>query len=335
MKELLTLKYLQLDDRKLSEQWLFRLSILIPLSISILLCIPLWFKTEWDFSAKGYDVFLNLYKLPIGVLSLSIPFVAIVAHIHRTIQTSEQISTTRRKNAADSFFAHHKFMIEAINKISDKNTTIFDGVKYKIDDPYHLYDNFFKNSSYENGIDTSNISFLVEKIESKINIIKTSLFIAKEEMDNKHLKIKLLIDIMMSFKQIEAIFTINVPESKHNFIVMDKNDECTVMLVLPSRTEADIKERLKNLLYYTRKLFQLINKQFVNDSDMSFYANITTGDFFFFNEVYSDALNTRMKEQFAMDLENSKKLDNDYLKYKDILQKINDASKITNNMFAQ
>ncbi|WP_447870989.1 hypothetical protein [Serratia fonticola] len=335
MKKLLTLKFLQLDDRKLSEQWLFRLSILIPLSISILLCIPLWFKTEWDFSAKGYDVFLNLYKLPIGVLSLSIPFVAIVAHIHRTIQTSEQISTTRRKNAADSFFAHHKFMIEAINKISDKNTSTLDEKKYKIDDPYHLYDNFFKNSSYENGIDTNNISFLVDKIENKINIIKKSIVTAKEEMNNKHLKIKLLIDIMMAFKEIEAIFTINVPASKHNFIVMDKNHECTVMLVLPSRTEADIKDRLKNLLYYTRKLFQLINKQFINDDDLHFYANITTNDFFFFNEVYADTINTRMKEQFAITFESSKKLENDYLEYKNILQRRIDANKSMHNMFAQ
>ncbi|CAI0768873.1 Uncharacterised protein [Serratia fonticola] len=217
MKKPLTLKFLQLDDRKLSEQWLFRLSILIPLSISILLCIPLWFKTEWDFSAKGYDAFLNLYKLPIGVLSLSIPFVAIVAHIHRTIQTSEQISTTRRKNAADSFFAHHKFMIEAINKISEKNMSRFLNYKYKIEDPYHLYDNFFKNSSYEKGIDSSNINSLVDKIENEVENIKASLCIAKEEMDNKHLKITLLAEIMRAVKEIESILSIRVPTSRQKF----------------------------------------------------------------------------------------------------------------------
>ncbi|MBP1010334.1 hypothetical protein [Serratia fonticola] len=319
MKKLLTLKFLQLDDRKLSEQWLFRLSILIPLVISIMLCIPLWLKTEWDLSAQGYDVFLNLYKLPIGVLSLSIPFVAIVAHIHRTIQTSEQINTTRRKNAADSFFSHHKFMIEAINKISEKDITILHNYKYKIDDPYHLYANFFKNSSYENGIDTRNIPLLVDEIDKEVNEIKKSIVSAREEINNKHLKIILLSELLQSIRTLEEILTICIPESKQNYVVMDKNDKSTVMLVMASRSEIDIKERLDSLLYCIRKVFQLLNIKFNDDNEVHFYSQIKTADYLFFNELFADIIPARIKEQYTIAFKKSNKLDGYYLDYKEKL----------------
>lgn len=97
MKKAIDFKFLQLNERKLSEQWMFWLSISIPLALSITLSIPLWLQTKINISPEGYDNFLRIFKLPIGVLSLSIPLVAIVAHIHRTIQTAEQIQTTRRK----------------------------------------------------------------------------------------------------------------------------------------------------------------------------------------------------------------------------------------------
>ncbi|WP_196062775.1 MULTISPECIES: hypothetical protein [unclassified Serratia (in: enterobacteria)] len=321
MKKSLTLKFLQLDDRKLSEQWLFRLSILIPLIISIMLCIPLWLKTEWDLSAQGYDLFLNLYKLPIGVLSLSIPFVAIVAHIHRTIQTSEQINTTRRKNAADSFFSHHKFMIEAINKISEKDMTILNNYKYKIDDPYHLYANFFKNSSYENGIDTRNIPFLVSEIEKEVDEIKKSITNAREEFNNKHLKIILLSELLISIRTLEGIMTIYIPESKHNYVVMDRNDTSTVMLVMAARSEIDIKERLDNLLYCIRKVFQLLNIKFNDGDDIHFYSKIKTPNYQFFNEVFENITPAITKEQYALALKSSTKLDSYYFEYNKKLKK--------------
>lgn len=94
----------KLDHDRLSKQWPFWISIFSPLIISILLSIPLWIDTTLDISANGYNKFLSIYRLPIGVLSLSIPLVAIVAHIHRTIQTAEQLNAARKKNIADSFF---------------------------------------------------------------------------------------------------------------------------------------------------------------------------------------------------------------------------------------
>lgn len=328
MKKPFTLKYLELDDRKLSEQWLFKLSILIPLLISILLSIPLWLKTQWDFSAKGYDVFLNLYKLPIGILSLSIPFVAIVAHIHRTIQTSEQINTTRRKNAADSFFAHHKFMIESINKISDKEMIILNGYTYKISDPYHLYDNFFKNSSYENGINTSNISFLTKEIENSINNIKKSIVDARELIGNKNLKIVLLSQLISSMEEIERILTIQFKRSKQNFVVMDKNSENTVMLAMASRSEIDIKERLSNLIYCIKKVYQLINIKFEDgdDDDLYFYAELTTPNYCFYDDVFMDIIPARINERFSISLPQSDMLEGYYTNYIEQLQKQKNAN---------
>ncbi|MDY4326471.1 hypothetical protein SOV88_19620 [Pectobacterium brasiliense] len=177
------LKFLELNEKRLSQQWVFRLAIAIPFTISFFLCIPLWFETTFDFSSTGYAKFLSMFSLPIGVLSLSIPLVAIVAHIHRTIQTEVQIQESRGKNIPDSFFSHHKYFMEAFSKIppfsikinTSPNRKVIDEYKSEIKSPIKLYYSLFKNSSYTNGI--NNISFLEEinKIKEKIKEINTNL----------------------------------------------------------------------------------------------------------------------------------------------------------------
>ena len=81
------LRRLALSDESLSKQPLFWLVLLGPLALALLLCLPLWFNADvrLRFTPAGYDDFLNTFKLPIGVWSLSIPLVAIVAHMHRTL----------------------------------------------------------------------------------------------------------------------------------------------------------------------------------------------------------------------------------------------------------
>ncbi|HHQ6588646.1 TPA: hypothetical protein ACSTLS_000169 [Serratia fonticola] len=307
---------LQLDERKLSDQWLFRLAILVPLVISILLCIPLWLETSIDLSAKGYDKFLNLYKLPIGILSLSIPLVAIIAHIHRTIQTAAQIETTKTKNITDSFFSHHKFMIEAFSKIPGKKITLSNQeVDYEIKDPYHLYDSLFKGSSYENGIIATLIPEIKDEIEKKLESIDKSLTEAREDFDNKKSKILLLIEIEMAITSIESAISLESKPTKNNSIIMAKDEHGTAKIVTKFSDELELKEKLNHLLFFSKKVFQILNLPLKSGDTLEFYSIIKTPDYCFFNEVFSDTIPTRLNESFSMSFSSSNKLERELEQY--------------------
>ncbi|HHU0742621.1 TPA: hypothetical protein ACT915_000140 [Serratia marcescens] len=322
MKKTINFKFLQLNERKLSEQWMFWLSILIPLALSITLSIPLWLQTKINISAEGYDNFLRIFKLPIGVLSLSIPLVAIVAHIHRTIQTAEQIQTTRRKNAADSFFSHHKFMIEALGKVATKDIALSNcPVEYKIGDPYQLYDNFFTHSSYENGINTSFLVKATSSIEREINKIEGFLIKSRDNEDNKIEKIYSLREISDSIKTIEGDLTIAVPKFKTNNLVMDRVDGVTVLHVMDYRDEPELKERLRSLVYITKKTFQIINKPYLEPDTVCFYSNLSTPNYYFFNEVFDDVVLTKMSIRHGITVNSANKYDKHYQEYSSTLAK--------------
>ncbi|MBN7768238.1 hypothetical protein JYP33_21070, partial [Pectobacterium brasiliense] len=156
MKKLLSvMKPLSLNEKRLSNQWLFWFFIVTPLIFSIALCIPLWKETSFNFSSTGYTNFLSMFSLPIGVLSLSIPLVAIVAHIHRTIQTEVQIQESRGKNLSDTFYSHHKYHIEEFSKIHPLKIEFtlhhpkkeIKEYESEIKKPIKLYYSLFENSS--------------------------------------------------------------------------------------------------------------------------------------------------------------------------------------------
>ncbi|QXN62328.1 hypothetical protein [Serratia fonticola] len=316
-------KIFQLDERKLSDQWLFRLAILVPLVISILLCIPLWLETSIDLSAKGYDKFLNLYKLPIGILSLSIPLVAIVAHIHRTIQTAEQIQTTRKKNITDSFFSHHKFMIDAFSKIPSRTITLSNQeVEYKIEDPYHVYDNLFKGSSYENGIVTTLITQIKDKIEKQLNSIEDCLFEARDGIEDKKKKVSLLIKIEMAITSIESQVSLGCKPSQSNGVIMARDDHGGAQIITDLSDELELKEKLRTLLFLTRKVFQILNISIETGSTLEIYSLITTPDHNVFNQVFSDRVPTRLSKSYSLYLKGSNKiLDQEFEEYMKDLEK--------------
>ncbi|BEN63114.1 hypothetical protein SMKC072_09360 [Serratia marcescens] len=325
-------KIFQLDERKLSDQWLFKLAILAPLIASIFLCIPLWLETSIDLSAKGYDKFLSLYKLPIGTLSLSIPLVAIVAHIHRTIQTAAQIETTKIKNTTDSFFSHHKFMIEAFSKIPSKKITISNQeVDYEIKDPYHLYDNLFNGSSYENGIIATLIPEIKARIEESLEEINESLIKARDDFDNKKSKVLLLIKIEMAITSIESAISLESKPTKNNSLIMAKDDHGTVKIVTEFLDELELKEKLDRLLFFAKKVFQILNIHLKTEDELEFYSIIKTQNHCFFNEAFNDTVPTKLNKNFGMSINTSNKLDREYEQYLINLEELNFVNSLVND----
>ncbi|CNF35126.1 Uncharacterised protein [Yersinia bercovieri] len=278
----------RLDHESLSKQGPFWLSILIPLVISILLCIPLWIHTTIDLSPDGYGKFLDMYKLPIGILSLSIPLVAIVAHIHRTIQTSEQIKSARDKSKSDSFFSHHKFVIDAFSKIPPK---IIDSYEYKIEDPYSIYAYLFEDASYTNGVNIENLARVKQEFTDVLISISTSIESVSNDK-NRGSRIYEIYNITSEIFKLESMLSITKTNRTWHSLMMDKDELHIRKVIIPFHNESELKKRLATSIYFIRKTLQIVNINIDISDVLDFYTHIDKSGHQVFSLEFKNSIKT-------------------------------------------
>ncbi|HFG5201179.1 TPA: hypothetical protein ACGH3K_004506, partial [Salmonella enterica subsp. enterica serovar Johannesburg] len=157
--------YFEMTEERLTKQNLFKQSIRIPVYSSIYFGVFSWIGHSPQFDAEGFKNFIEISKLPIALLSLSIPFVAIVANIHRTIQTEHQIKKTQQqidlvteKNRSDAYYSHLKNYSDMFKTLpsftlSRRDNLTFDRktIKISVDHTYSLYKKIFTKSSISEG----------------------------------------------------------------------------------------------------------------------------------------------------------------------------------------
>ncbi|NMU40136.1 hypothetical protein [Serratia marcescens] len=166
----------KLNEDSLGKQPLFLCAIFVPIFVFIVTGYFAWSDKTIDLSSTGFNHFLEISKLPLGILSLSIPFVAIVAHIHRTIQTAKQIELTNEKNVTDRFYAHHKYITESLSKISSEKFSVNDEyITLNISSPFLLYRDIYPNASPSDGINHKDKSELFIKIIKSLQKIDETL----------------------------------------------------------------------------------------------------------------------------------------------------------------
>ncbi|HHH0781535.1 TPA: hypothetical protein ACPZO3_000230 [Yersinia enterocolitica] len=306
---------IKLNHESLSKQGPFWLSICIPLIIAILLSYPLYRQTVIDLSVGGYENFLTIFKLPIGVLSLTIPFVAIVAHIHRTIQTAEQLNVARKKNLSDSFFSHHKFITDALGKVTPIQTKIA-GSKFdlKIDDPYYIYNIFFKKSSYEKGIDTSSILSGQIVIITLIQDVINKLDIASSPFSSNVEQITRLHNLISSISKLARFLSItNSSSDWKNVVMYGKNDNQIVKLVTFYHNENELKEYLNSLYEIIKKIFLIINIDIDIDNVRFLSYRKTTSYNFYFEEIFKETRHSKENTSYTVTNNLNSELNNEYL----------------------
>lgn len=274
-----------MTEDRLTKQKLFKQSIRIPVCSSIYFGVFSWIGHSPQFDAEGFKNFIDISKLSIALLSLSIPFVAIVANIHRTIQTENQIRKTQQqidlvteKNRSDGYYAHLKNYSDIFktlpsftlsrrnNKTLDKST-----VKISVDYTYLLYKKIFTKSSITNGYNTEvDQKFLkgLENIYNEISntIIKNSDFHPNLTSPSKLEHIESLIillcrEIGINYERDVNTFIIPDPKSGSNFETSFSE-------------EKEIKEMLRGIRDILISLYILIDQ----DSDI-FRSCANAGDF--------------------------------------------------------
>lgn len=147
--------WLRLDHQNLFQQKLFWISIFIPLTSFLLYGVWSWQGHTPDLSASGFETFYNISKFPLLLLASSVPLASIVNNIHRTIQTEKQIKESEKKNLSDSYYTHFKNTLDLFKNIQSKELSFGnEGEEFllSINNPVRLYNNLYKNSSYDNGV---------------------------------------------------------------------------------------------------------------------------------------------------------------------------------------
>lgn len=178
------IKILAMDPKPLTYQSLFWISILSPLISFIYFGQFTLFNTDLDLSAKGFKRFIELAALPLGLLSLSIPFFSIINNIHRTIQTNKQIFQTEKKNNFDLLYSHRKSFIDYIESrelneftISLKYAAGFNNLSMKIEiiSSYYIYKKIFHENETNENITFKESLEYIKKLDKLWSIANESL----------------------------------------------------------------------------------------------------------------------------------------------------------------
>lgn len=73
-------------------------------------------KIVADFSYSGFNYFLIIFKVPIAILALNIPIIAILAAFHKSEQTRLQIKLSDGQNLFANYFKHIEEFVKHIEK---------------------------------------------------------------------------------------------------------------------------------------------------------------------------------------------------------------------------
>ncbi|MES3674402.1 hypothetical protein QC589_00445 [Halomonas elongata] len=105
------------DNKSLFQLKRFWLSIAVPVLTSFLVSFVILGNSDlsYRFDYIGVNNFLVIFKVPIGLLALVFPFVALAASSHRSEQTKKQISLSESQNSFANYFKH----LEEFGKIVD------------------------------------------------------------------------------------------------------------------------------------------------------------------------------------------------------------------------
>lgn len=155
-----------MNAEPLTHQHLFWAALFIPISAFLVTGLICWHNYKFQINAQGFDNFLNISKLPLALLSLSLPFGVVINNIHRTIQTDKQIKEAERKSKSDSFQSHRKNTMEMLGSLPLSHIPIGgESVKLQFENNYVTY-----KACYPSASSTSNVFVADKRFISRLDI---------------------------------------------------------------------------------------------------------------------------------------------------------------------
>ena len=164
------------EESKLSNLRSFWLSILIPLIASLLIAIIIATNSNlgFNFSYKGFNEALVIFKVPLAVLALIFPSVALVATEHRSSQSAEMMRRNNTQTSFSNYYTHREEFFKVLSKLEEELAVQFH-------DANGLYRTLFPQNSVETlelrsreeGSEKSALEFHVATYEKLMESIRT------------------------------------------------------------------------------------------------------------------------------------------------------------------
>lgn len=116
-------------DTHLIKTAVFWLLVLPPLIGGVALAISAGIcgTAYWQLTPEAYNLIIKDFKMPLGVMGLSIPLAALSAAIHRSVQTSRQIKEQYSQNIFSNHLEHRNYFfrfIEDFNPFSSMDISV-------------------------------------------------------------------------------------------------------------------------------------------------------------------------------------------------------------------
>ncbi len=106
----------------------------------IALIVGLNSEITLEYSYTGFNHTIVVFRVPLAILALIIPIVALLAANHRSEQTKEQIRVANEQNSFSNYYKHIEEFEKYLNKIWDK--------KSHTSSPRKLHKVLFPNARY-------------------------------------------------------------------------------------------------------------------------------------------------------------------------------------------
>ncbi len=200
---------LSLNTDRLHLQYFFQIALFIPFITSMFLMFWVGHKYPPRWDSIGFNFFLDIQKLPLGILALSPILGAFVVYAHRSLQTEKQIKTAekqleeaQKKNKVDIYISQRKFIIEQLESIKITHYG-------EIDDAAHVYNIFREFYNYSDRKITASFALINSKLDDiHTSLIKTMVYINDFNQENSNLYkiiqnlIRIQIDIILIINKI-------------------------------------------------------------------------------------------------------------------------------------
>lgn len=182
-------KWYVINHFSLLRQGFFWWAIVVPVLSFIYFGYFAWSGYSVSLDSEGFNEFIKISKLPMGLLSLSMPFVAIVIGVHRSIQTREQIEATtnqititKKKNSLDEYYAREKnfldkcvFVEKRVGGLPVSMTSGAEEHSFSLSAPHKLFKQIYLNAKPEEVSIYESSDVLCRKIENEIDMININL----------------------------------------------------------------------------------------------------------------------------------------------------------------
>lgn len=266
-------KWYELTYESLTSQKMFWAAIFVPVLSFLYFGAFAWLGKSVDLSSEGLNKFIDISKLPLGLLSLSIPFVAIITSLHRSIQTAAQISTAnnqialvKKKNSLDELFLREKNFVDKCAfieaQVGEFDMAIKDGtntVSFKISSPHILFHKIYDTSSKDGEITYELTGYINERFLVPLLMIEDNIRELYESHEKKQIvsfNDEIIILYAIVSQLCKAFDSLSISTCQVPYFYIKSNNK-GVQLCISS--EEDLKKMLRKYIVLSESFFNAVN----------------------------------------------------------------------------